>query len=165
MSQARNFAIDGTDIADELYHYRACGLDNVYLVNGFSIEDTGYGEGVCIDSVEELHQAIGDSLIQQPQPLSPREFRFLRKHMGYSQEKLAKSLCVSAQTIARYEKEQTSIPGLADKCIRILYGFSLLPRNEQEELLEIFKADIRFAVKRKEKSAKYFTNTEKGWVQ
>jgi putative transcriptional regulator len=30
------------------YHYTECGLDNVYLENGFTVHKTAYGRGVSI---------------------------------------------------------------------------------------------------------------------
>jgi len=36
------------------YHYRECGLDNVWLLNGYELHDTPYGKGVSFVDVEGL---------------------------------------------------------------------------------------------------------------
>ena len=41
------------------YHYTGCGLDNIYLANGFERKVTPYGEGVSIADADGLHEAIG----------------------------------------------------------------------------------------------------------
>ena len=43
----------------ELFHYQSCGLDNVWLRNGFQIKQTAYGETVAIADVTGLHNTIG----------------------------------------------------------------------------------------------------------
>ncbi|MGO8841602.1 MAG: helix-turn-helix domain-containing protein [Methyloceanibacter sp.] len=44
------------------------------------------------------------------------ELRFLRKQLGMTQAALARKMRVSDQTIANYEKENTSIPGRRISC-------------------------------------------------
>lgn len=46
---------------NEVYHYRECGLGNVWLANGYDEHSTPYGEGVSIDDAEGLQKVI-DSL-------------------------------------------------------------------------------------------------------
>ncbi|HAM4230431.1 TPA: transcriptional regulator, partial [Escherichia coli] len=54
-----------------MYHYEECGLSNIWLRNGFTIEnDEDYGELVSIESVHELHNAIGLFLITQKPDLN-----------------------------------------------------------------------------------------------
>ena len=40
-------------------HYKMCGLDNIYLRNGYNLEQTDYGEAVSVRDADELHSAIG----------------------------------------------------------------------------------------------------------
>jgi putative transcriptional regulator len=105
---------------DEL-HYKSCGLDNIYLVGGFTRHRTNYGDGVSIVNVEGLHRAIADSLISSEESLTGQEIRFLRKEMKLTQEGLACFVKVGAQQVARWEKDETPIPGSADILIRALY--------------------------------------------
>ena len=60
------------------YHYTQCGLDYVYLENGFRLEETPYGAGVSIEDADELHEAIALSIITSPHAIRGQELRFLR---------------------------------------------------------------------------------------
>lgn len=162
MKSVRKFVVDGQDIVREPYHYRASGLENVYLLNGFSIEETGYGRGVAIQNIEGLHRAIAWNLINEKRPLSPREFRFLRKQAGFTQEKLAAKLSVDVQTIARYEKGQTSIPAVVDMVMRQLSALSLLPPEQRAAALTSVLEELGER-QRKPDSVKYFRQTSHGW--
>ena len=47
------------------YQYRHCGLENVYLVNGYTIKDSPYGEAISIHDMDGLHRAIGMYLVRE----------------------------------------------------------------------------------------------------
>ena len=74
------------------FHYTACGLDNVWLANGFKFKSTRHGNAVAVRDVEGLHQLIAITLIDKPGRLTGKEFRFLRTQLGLSQEALATML-------------------------------------------------------------------------
>src|SRR5574343_1814532 len=105
----------------ELYHYTLCGLDNVWLENGYEILETPYGEAVQVHDTEGLDRAIALSLIDCPSRLSGKEIRFLRQMMGMSQRDFAALIGTTDQTLARWEKEQHETPETADKLIRVDY--------------------------------------------
>jgi putative transcriptional regulator len=109
-------------MATKRFHYTACGLDNVYLLNGFKLRSTPYGKGFSIDNIDGLHAAIGKRLIHERKTLSGKEIRFLRHEMDMSQGALADLLGVDEQTVARWEKGQAGVSGPADKVIRLLYA-------------------------------------------
>ena len=48
------------------FHYTACGLDNVWLTNGYKIKATRHGEAVADNDVDGLHQLIANTLIDKP---------------------------------------------------------------------------------------------------
>lgn len=133
-----------------MYHYEECGLDNIFLVNGYSIEESPYGETVAIDDVDGLHALISNSIASAPGRLSGKEIRFLRTEMDMSQVNLATMLKVDAQTVARWEKGETEVPGPADGMVRVLY----LAQDEHDgikrlleilaELDDLTKEDRRF---------------------
>jgi putative transcriptional regulator len=50
--------------SDRRYHYRECGLDNIYLLNGFDPVETPRGVSVQIRDREGLHLAIGRCLVR-----------------------------------------------------------------------------------------------------
>jgi putative transcriptional regulator len=103
------------------YHYTECGLDNVYLANGFELIDRPTGREVKIANIDGLHEVIGRSLITTKKNLSGKEIRFLRHEMIMSQALLAKLLEVSEQTVLRWEKGKAEIPKSAEMLIRLLY--------------------------------------------
>lgn len=111
----------GEDELRDSYHYRACGLENVYLLNGFSIEETRHGRTVVIDDMDGLHHAIGRRLAQEKKELTGRELRFLRRELGLSQRGLGELLSKSGQAIARWEKGHNRIDGTAEALFRLLY--------------------------------------------
>ena len=104
------------------YHYKECGLDNVYLANGYHIHKTTYGEGVSIQNTEGLHKAIGRWLVSTPKPLSGAALRFLRLEMEATQRDLAGILGTSEQSLRLWEKHRNkAIPGTADHLLRAVY--------------------------------------------
>lgn len=136
MNKEPRFYRDGQEFQAQPFHYKMCGLDDIYLLNGFMLEDSEYGRGVAIHDAWNLHKAIGEHLIRHRKALSPREIKFLRKEMELTQEALAKCLGVTGQTVARYEKGETEITGPAEKLLRLVYAFHLLPENERREVAE-----------------------------
>jgi putative transcriptional regulator len=164
-AEKKQFFIEGLECTCEPYHYRASGLDNVYLVNGFRPRETSYGTGVTIENVEALHRAIGYELITQQRALSPREFRFLRKQMGFTQQELADRLRLDEQTIGRYEKEQTAIPGPVDLTIRMLFVLYHMPADQRESLLEEIKEHLDRDETVDDEAIRplHFQQTQAGW--
>ena len=105
----------------EPYHYTACGLDNVWLLSGYDITSTRYGDAVTIRHLDDLHRLIACGLVTEKKILSGPELRFLRKEMGLSQLELATRLRMSDQAVARWEKGENEMPGPADILVRVLY--------------------------------------------
>src|SRR5690606_3021248 len=101
-----------------MYHYTESGLSNVYLVNGFTVEMMDGEEYSSIDDMNGLHNAIASAIIESPKPLAHQEFRFLRIEMNVSQKTLATRFGVTEQTIARYEKGESTIPRTTDAALR-----------------------------------------------
>lgn len=104
------------------FHYTACGLDDVYLLSGYELEETPYGKGVSIKNADGLNKAIGAFLVVNKKLLSGKEIRFLRHQLDVTQSELARLFGTSTQQVARYEKEQSDLPGPADRLLRLLYS-------------------------------------------
>jgi putative transcriptional regulator len=107
--------------SDDRYHYTECGLDNIYLLNGFDFVETPRGRGAAIKDRDGLHRAIGRMLVREKKDLTGKQFRFLRHELNMTQQLLAGLLGVDTQTVARWEKEISEIPGPAQGLIRLLY--------------------------------------------
>src|SRR5579884_334331 len=106
-------------MAANSYHYAECGLDYVYLANGFTLAKTADGEDVVvIDDVAGLHLAIRQGVVDLPRPLNPKEFRFLRKEIDVSQRRLAAIVGVDEQTVSMWERGKSPIQPAAELLLR-----------------------------------------------
>jgi DNA-binding transcriptional regulator YiaG len=120
-----------------MYHYTESGLPNVYLVNGFTVETLDGEEYISIDDMNGLHKTIANAIIDSPKPLTHQEFRFLRIEMNVSQKTLGTRFGVTEQTIARYEKGESSIPRTTDAALRSLYMESQQKNNPVSYFLDL----------------------------
>lgn len=116
-------------------HYTDCGLDNIFLRNGFNIEEIDGEQTLSITDLDGLHAAIGLHIVLERKAPSAKELRFLRNELDMSQSELAKVLGVSDQTVARWEKGQCEANGAAVFGLRMIYLLSLVPGEERSKLL------------------------------
>ena len=138
--------------------YTDCGLDDVYLVSGYEVEEGHHGKSLSIKNIDELHRAIGRYLAGQKKVLSGKELRFLRKQMNLTQSELGKFVGLTSQQVAQWEKEQCEIPGAADLVVRALFLEHSGGQVNLQQLAErIEEADAPMNDK------SYFENTGHGW--
>lgn len=106
-------------MSENLFRYQGCGLDNVYLTNGYrkTVSVTGH-KGIFIEDIEGLHRAIAMVIVDSPTPLDAKTFKFLRKELDCSQRHLAKNLGVEEQTVSLWERARAPIPQSAEIFIR-----------------------------------------------
>jgi len=102
-----------------MYQYTESGLKNIWLVNGYTVKQTPYGESVSIQDVRGLHRLIGSIIAKRPRLAGP-ELRFLRKEMEMSQKTLADFVGTSEQTVSLWER-RGSVPKAADRLIKLAY--------------------------------------------
>ena len=121
--------------AGEPLHYRACGLDDVYLVNGFTRQVIDGEEYIRIENFKGLWKSIGLHLVSKKKVLAPRELRFIRDQMELTQAGLGALLRVSDQSVARWEKGKSDA-GSADIAIRFLYLNSEAAQPEGQQILK-----------------------------
>jgi DNA-binding transcriptional regulator YiaG len=164
MTGENGFHIGGRELAAEPLHYTACGLDDVYLLNGFRVEETEYGRGVAVENIDGLHAAIALNVVTRRKRLDGKELRFLRKQMDLTQAELAQRLGVDAQTVARHEKGETRIDGPTDGLVRFLYILSLVPRDELAGLAEQVKTLLETDEPMHEPPLR-FAATVDGWAE
>lgn len=124
-----------------MYQYTACGLDNIWLKNGFEKHSTSHGDGVAIHNLDGLHQAIALEIIKNTLPLTGKEFRFLRIELDFSQKIVADLMDKTAQAVATWEKGAVVLPRLADKAIRDMYMESIGKGSVAGLLAELAKLD------------------------
>lgn len=120
-----------------MYHYNTCGLDNVYLLNGYEELETSGGRAVSIHKLDELHRAIAESIVSLRRRLKGSEFRFLRIELDMSQKALGALMGKKDQSIAKWEKDELALPVLADATIRQLYRESIGKNSQLRAIFDI----------------------------
>jgi transcriptional regulator with XRE-family HTH domain len=121
-------------MAEYLYHYTGCGLDYVYLANGFEERETPFGRGVAIHDLDGLHTAIATDLVNNKPNWTGAELRFIRKELGFTQQRLGEFVGRSSQSVALWEKEKQKIPPAVTNIVRGIYK-SRIDGNVQFEML------------------------------
>jgi DNA-binding transcriptional regulator YiaG len=135
MTKPELFCCGNDALASKPYHYKECGLDNIYLTSGFSFSEVDGEQYVSIENIDGLRKVIGLKLVTEKKTLSPKEIRFLRGEMRMTQSDLAKLLRVDDQTVARWEKRKSKLPGPADLGLRVLFLNSKSAQPEGNEIL------------------------------
>lgn len=136
------FCLEGEGLKDEPYHYRGCGLDGIYLMNGYEVETHDGEQYVSITDLEGLHQEIGRHLVMFRKALTPKEIRFLRNTMGLTQAELAKRLGNNSQSVARWEKGECEIPGASERLLRALFLLSCMTESQLAQLKELLETKL-----------------------
>lgn len=111
-----------------MYHYTECGLNNVWLINGYVEHVTPYGKGVSVRNADDLHDQIAKSLAHAGKKLTGKELRFLRCLVGLSQESFGKTTGVSEQAVSLWERTG-KVPKNADFIIKMIV-MGKLERNK-----------------------------------
>lgn len=140
-----------------MYHYTECGLDNVWLENGYREKDTPYGKAIAISDTDGLHTLLANELLQKPGRLTGKEFRFLRLRLGLSQAAVAKAQGVTEQNVSLWERHG-KVPKANDQLIRVM----LLLHDANDKMLR--KAfDRMMTVERLVNQRIVAHATQKGW--
>jgi DNA-binding transcriptional regulator YiaG len=142
-----------------MYHYDTCGLDNVFLVNGYDEINTAEGKAVSIHRLDELHQVISENIVNLPRRLNGKEFRFLRIELDMSQKAMGNLMGKKDQSIAKWEKDEVTIPKLADAAIRQLYIESIGKKSKLRAIFDMYNKLDRSQQEREMR----FAENEKGW--
>jgi DNA-binding transcriptional regulator YiaG len=106
----------------QTYHYIESGLDNVYLEN-IETRVCKYCGYICprIPTINQLHDTIARAIVLQPWPLSGKDIRFLRQHMGLKAREWAALMRVDVTTLSRWESSEQKIGPQSDRLTRFLY--------------------------------------------
>lgn len=122
----------------DLFHYTGCGLDNIYLSNGYTFHETPYGDGYSIANAEALHQVIAITLVLQSEVFEGQELAFLRKMLQLTQAQFADKIGVKRESYAEWEckRDKQLISKPADRLVRFIYISSLARSSAITELTE-----------------------------
>ncbi|HET6632020.1 MAG TPA: helix-turn-helix domain-containing protein [Rhodanobacteraceae bacterium] len=129
-----------------MYRYKGCGLDNVYLRNGYTSGRTKSGEEVVsIQDVDGLHCALATAIIDSPSSLDAKTFKFLRKELDMSQRQLAHIFDVEEQTVSLWERARTPVPQQVDLLLRALVKETMSGNAELRAMIQRFNSLDRAA--------------------
>ena len=123
---------------DAMHHFTACGLDYVWLKNGFDYRDSARGRSIRINDLDGLHAAIARWIVQSPARIRGQEVKFLRSMLKLSQEGLGKALGQSRASVARWEGEPNkAIPRASDHWLRVVYAKKAQGDREMCKLVDL----------------------------
>ena len=148
----------------DCYHYVECGLDYVYLQNGYTVEETEWGRATSVVNPDGLHRLIGERIVESGARITGQELKFIRVQMDMTQKHLGEILGYSdRQPIATQESRKTEdVSKSIDIIVRSLYKEFLKGGGSSSitalvgKLADNERADFR---DRKET----FLNTDTGW--
>jgi len=118
-----------------MYHYTECGLENVWLENGFVKKKTAYGMATSIDDADGLHKVLAMELIKKKGRITGKELRFMRTAIGMSQEGLSKCVGTTEQSVSLWERTG-KVPQYADSLLRLLVSEKFKGNNKVTEVIE-----------------------------
>lgn len=149
----------------ELLHYRECGLDNVWLANGWRFEDTPLGRFLEIRDPDGLFAALARHIADRPGARTGgRELRYLRQFLDLTQAELGRLLGLSDQQVARWEKEQSRIEPAAFRLFCLLVRERLGDRVAVESQLRTAAAAAsEIAAGRKRQARSVLAFRRSGW--
>ena len=119
MNNPHFYAYGDTEVSNDTqpYHYTQCGLDDIFLLNGFHWYKVGNEGGVAVQDAEGLHKAIALNIVRNKAILCGKDVRFLRKLLDFTQAELALWLGYSSQQVARWKRiRERSIRPPKDSC-------------------------------------------------
>ena len=102
-----------------MFHYDICGIDNVWLANGYTTKETRYGEATAFADVGELDELIALTVTQKAGKLTGRELRMLRVALKMPQSALAHAFGATEQSVSLWERNG-KVPKYADLLVRAL---------------------------------------------
>lgn len=144
-----------------MYRYRGVGLDNVYLVNGYTTRKLSSGEeAVSIHNLKGLHAAIACEIAGMSGPMNGQTFRFLRKYADMAQRGVAALLGRSELTVSNWERDVHEVPIAAAELMRALVREIISGNAELKKAVDRCNQIDRQA-RRQERLR--FTDTGDGW--
>jgi DNA-binding transcriptional regulator YiaG len=118
-----------------MYHYTESGLDNVWLVNGYTVRKTAYGKAVAVIGADSLHAFLVNRLLKKAGRLTGKEVRFLRSFLGFSQANLGTALGVTDQAVSLWERTGR-VPKSGDALLRVIVAAKLDKATPVGDLVE-----------------------------
>ncbi len=118
-----------------MHHYTECGLENVWLENGYVTKSTAYGKATAVDDAVGLHQVLAMELTEKKGKITGKELRFMRTVLGMSQEGLSKCVGATEQSVSLWERTG-KVPKSADSILRLLVSEKLNGNSKITDIIE-----------------------------
>ena len=103
------------------HHMTGVGLSNIYLRNGFTVEDSDGDETISYENLTGLYFEISRAIASTPFTMRAEEFRFMRKQLQMSQADMAVLFDKSDQAIAKWEKGLLPVPKAESTLLKIFW--------------------------------------------
>lgn len=88
-----------------MYHYKECGLPNVWLENGYKVKQTSYGDAVSVVDADGLLRELAHNLACKKGRFTGRELWFVRSVLCLSQKNMARLLGTTEQSLSLWERK------------------------------------------------------------
>lgn len=118
-----------------MYHYKMCGLDNVWLENGYIEKNGRYGKTMAICDADQLHKLLACEVSNKKGRLSGQELKFLRNFLCLSQKSLGDMLGCSEGAVSLWERND-AIPVSEDALVRMLILEQVNGNTKVSEMIE-----------------------------
>lgn len=144
-----------------MYHYTECGLDNVWLENGYVSKKTAYGKAASVDDAIGLHKVLAMELTQKKGRITGKELRFMRTVLGMSQDGLGRCVGATEQSVSLWERTG-KVPQYADSIVRLLLSEKLNGNSKVTDIIERINTVERICNQRivaREKKHKWTSST------
>jgi len=126
------------NVGRSLFPYEGCGLDWVFLANGFSVHETPYGRAIAVQDADSLHELVLREIITSPHPIRGQELRFIRSMLDLSQEGMGKIIGVRRLQVTRMEvSRKKPISPSADRAVRMFFALQRHDRVLADRVLEL----------------------------
>lgn len=132
-------------------------LDNIFLLNGFHLTKNG----VAISDLDSLHFAIYRTLCGLNRPLSGKEFRALRKFVGFTLRDIQHYLNNEHRVLDLCLEQKTNIPAALDIAIRFIAITKLEGVNARVETQDLMNRRDSYDPAPKQKFL--FQWNDQGW--
>lgn len=126
----------------KLHHMTGAGLSNVYLRNGFTIEDSDGDETISYENLSGLYFEISRAIASTPFTMRAEEFRFMRKQLQMSQAHIAALFDKSDQAIAKWEKGLLPVPKAESTLLKIFWLSQKVRATEFKSTVLSFNASV-----------------------
>jgi DNA-binding transcriptional regulator YiaG len=131
----------------KLHHMKGVGLSNIYLRNGFTMEDSDGDETISYENLTGLYFEIGQAIASTPCTLRAEEFRFMRKQLRMSQADIAALFDKTDQAVAKWEKGLLPVPKAESTLLKVFWLSQKVRATEFKRTVSSFNTSVDAQVK------------------